>query len=386
MKTHLLSLLITASVVLAQTQCPTLPSPLPSATGLPSVTTVPNPWQFFNGAAVNSTADWTCRRNELMTLVQEYMWGYYPDHSQEIVTATRSGNSINITVQAGTKRTSFSASLSFPSTTTNGTIPVLVSPGLIVNTPFLNAGLAIATFDTSTIAADSNSKTGAFWDLYSGQDIGVLLAWAWGFHRVIDALQLVVPEVDLNRIAVIGCSRWGKAALTAGIFDSRVTLTIPMSSGVYGTAPFRENFEQDGWNEKLESNFEGAPWWSTSRIGQFVDDNNLLPFEAATFVALVAPRAIVFDQGETDFQMNPQGVATVTFPAARAVYSWLGADSQIGLALRAGGHCDPSGYTNVIDFVQKTFFNANISRDYTDTGSYPPDPQAFPWSTSPPGQ
>jgi hypothetical protein len=73
---------------------------------------------------------------------------------------------------------------------------------------------------------------------------GVITAWAWGFHRVLDALILVAPEIDLERVGVTGCSRYGKAALAAGIFDERITLTLPMSSGAEGVAPWRFFFEQ----------------------------------------------------------------------------------------------------------------------------------------------
>lgn len=52
--------------------------------------------------------------------------------------------------------------------------------------------------------------------------LGVLTAWAWGFSRILDAIIEEVPEFDQKRVGVIGCSRDGKSALGAGIFDERV--------------------------------------------------------------------------------------------------------------------------------------------------------------------
>lgn len=52
--------------------------------------------------------------------------------------------------------------------------------------------------------------------------LGVLTAWAWGFSRILDAIIEEVPEFDQKRVGVIGCSRDGKSALAAGIFDERV--------------------------------------------------------------------------------------------------------------------------------------------------------------------
>ena len=59
--------------------------------------------------------------------------------------------------------------------------------------------------------------------------IGVLLAWGWGYHRVLDALTQVAPEIDVTRVGTIGCSRYGKAALAAGIFDERVRNSFVVS-------------------------------------------------------------------------------------------------------------------------------------------------------------
>ena len=49
-----------------------------------------------------------------------------------------------------------------------------------------------------------------------------MTAWAWAESKILDALEQVVPEVDTARVGVVGCSRYGKAALAAAIFDERV--------------------------------------------------------------------------------------------------------------------------------------------------------------------
>ncbi|KAF8887575.1 hypothetical protein BD779DRAFT_1527000 [Infundibulicybe gibba] len=293
----------TAICVLAFTRtisgaCPTLPKPLPSATSLPIITALPNPWQFFDGTPVRSTADWSCRKAEIKTLAQEYLYGYYPDHSRE----------------TGGKSASFETTLTLP-------------PGSRSRT---------ATFDVNTVAADSTTESGAFWELYSGRDIGVLTAWAWGYHRIIDALIQVAPEIDRKRVGVT-------AALAAGIFDERVTLSIPMSSGIEGVGPWRFFFEEGGANEKINNIFGFAPYWSTSKLGQFT---------------------------------NPEGEASVTYPATHALYQWLGAGTN--------NHCDISGYANIQDFMKKIFFNTAITRNYSDITPYTPFTSAFPWLGSAP--
>ncbi|CAL1716611.1 unnamed protein product [Somion occarium] len=332
--------------------CPTLPSPLPSASALPIVQELPNPFAFFDGTPLTSPDDWECRRAEIKTLVQEYLYSYHPDHSLENVTARRTGNNIAITVKANGKTASFSTTLTFPNNRApTSPIPVVINPGALDNNVFLSSGIALATFDVNSIAADSTSKTGAFWTLYAPEDIGVLMAWAWGFNRILDALELVAPEVDPKRVGVIGCSRWGKAALVAGMFDDRITLTMPMSSGLEGISQWRFLFQELGPNENITNIFAGAPWWVTSRLGQFVNDTRRMPFDSHLQASLVAPRALIWDQGLTDIQVRVVPVAPT-----QAIYDFLGVKDQYGAALRNSGHCDPSGYSNIKDFMNRVFF------------------------------
>ena len=81
--------------------------------------------------------------------------------------------------------------------------------------------------------------------------LGVLTAWAWGFHRVLDGIELKVPEIDATKSGVTGCSRLGKAALAAGLFDKRIAITMPRCSGVQGAGPYR--YSLSGQGENLEN-------------------------------------------------------------------------------------------------------------------------------------
>lgn len=171
---------------------------------------------------------------------------------------------------------------------------------------------------------------------------GVLTAWAWGFHRTLDALNQTVPEIDAARAGATGCSRLGKGALAAGLLDARIALTMPMSSGVQGLGPYRYH-NMSGQDETLENSKAGAGWWSDNALGTFVNHAENLPYDAHTVAAAIAPRALVIDQGTGDPYTNSKATAVVVYPAAKAVYDWLGAGDQIAMAVRSGGHCDMSG-------------------------------------------
>ena len=152
--------------------CPTTPSPMPKAAAFPSIKTMPDPFLYLDGKTrVQSKDEWIqCRQPEILKLLQEYQYGYYPDHSQETVTATQSGNTLTVTVTVGGKTANIAASLNLPSG--GGPFPVVISIGGMDTKSYVNVGIAVVTFDYTKVAADNNSKTGSFWTLYSGKDIG----------------------------------------------------------------------------------------------------------------------------------------------------------------------------------------------------------------------
>ncbi|KAF2015351.1 carbohydrate esterase family 15 protein, partial [Aaosphaeria arxii CBS 175.79] len=362
--------------------CPATPNPMPKAADLPAVKTMPDPFLYLDGKTrVQSKEEWlACRQPEIMKLLQEYQYGYYPDHSLETVTATRSGTKLDVTVAVGGKSATISATLNLPSG--SGKFPVVISIGGMDTKAYTAAGIAVVTFDYGKVAADSNSKSGSFWTLYSGKDIGVLTAWAWGFHRVLDGIELKVPEIDATKSGVTGCSRLGKAALAAGLFDKRIAVTMPMCSGVQGAGPYR--YSLSGQGENLENSKSGAGWWTSSGISQFVGKSTQLPYDAHTIVAAIAPRAVILEQNSGDQFTDSKGTATVTFPAAKVVYNFLGAGEQLGMSIPSGGHCDMNGYGAVLPFVQKVLQGKTPSKNFDDLGSWKAMPEAYPWATNVP--
>lgn len=110
----------------------------------------------------------------------------------------------------------------------------------------LERGYALLVMDSLQIASDDIKHEGAFYELYpygkeaSGQT-GVLMAWAWGASKILDAVYNGLAEefrLDPEASMVTGVSRWGKATAVCGAFDERFRMTIPACSGAGGLALF----------------------------------------------------------------------------------------------------------------------------------------------------
>lgn len=245
----------------------------PDPNDLPAVNNLPDPFTFFSGRKVRFPEDWRARRTEIKDLAQYYEFGYMPAPPQSLAVSSTdqtvgalSYKSIAITVRDSSQSASFTPILYLP-TNGNPPYPVIVEEDIFANPifappnpAFLDGGyavLSIPTWDLPAfglpgIASDDGNHTGAFFDLYpykldnAGDDHGVLLAWAWGASRGVDALDYLAANspayanlLDLRKLVVTGYSRWGKAALLAGMLDERFQLTAPGGSGSGGATPYR---------------------------------------------------------------------------------------------------------------------------------------------------
>ena len=125
---------------------------------------------------VTTREEWyQCQQPQLIQLLQEYLYGNYPDHSQETVEVLRYGNTMTINVTAGGKTGSFSARLSIPSSSSRkGPFPAMIfmgAPNYGREGYYTSNGYILAEIIAEEIASEMN-KTGAFWDIYGGRDIG----------------------------------------------------------------------------------------------------------------------------------------------------------------------------------------------------------------------
>ncbi|WP_437685266.1 glucuronyl esterase domain-containing protein [Sorangium sp. So ce176] len=341
---------------------------LPAASSLPAYETHHDPFLMLDGSRITKRSEWACRRAEIKAQVEEYESGPKPAVARENVTGAFSGKTLTVDVKEGAKSVSFSIDINAPAGAPSGPIPLLISLagfGFITldTSVFTSNGVATAVFNNNEIGAQSGGGsrgTGKFYDLY-GKDhpASSMIAWAWGVSRIIDALEKTpAANIDPRRIAVTGCSRDGKGALTAGAFDERIALTIPQESGAGGSASWRVSQAGKNAGENVQTLSHAAgeqPWFRAdfgSNFGSKVDN---LPFDHHMVMGLVAPRALLVLDNKIDWL----GIDS-TFTAgsiAHAIWEGLGVPDRMGY-WQLGGHehCQfPSAQRAMLEAYVKKF-------------------------------
>lgn len=314
---------------------PTLPSTGQSSTRLP------DPFKRLDGTRVATRADWRCQRQLTLRLAEKFVYGEKPG-TPSSVSGSVTSSRITVDVAHNGRSTSFSANVSLPSG--SGPHPaVVVYGGFGADTATIrSAGAAVISFDPYVVGKEGTgraTKQGAFYDIYgSNSQTGLLMAWAWGVSRIIDVIEESGGTILRgDATGVTGCSRFGKGAFVAGVFDQRIALTMPIESGTAGVPIFR-GVPGEG-AQSLSSAYGEQPWFGDA-FGSFTGNPNALPVDTHQMVGLVAPRGLFVMDNPHIANLGPRS-ASVAALAGAEVYKALGAGSNITYwsDVADGSHC-----------------------------------------------
>jgi hypothetical protein len=323
------------------------------------------------GQPLTSPAQWTLRRQELLSSILEVEYGALPPpvplnavllntrqakayggatHCQyrlELHTSPPLSFTLDVRLPAG-------ASASLPVLLNGDACWDYLKPEVIQYV--LARGFILATFNRTEIvpdAPDPQRQVGLN-AAFPGLDFGALAAWAWGYHRAVDFL-LTLPAVDPTRIAISGHSRGGKTALLAGATDERIALTNPNDSGCGGAGCYRI---QGAGSETLADILRQFPFWFSPRLPAYIGREHALPFDQHALKALVAPRRLLSTEALGDLWANPSGTWH-THAAAAEVFRFLGVEERIAIWYRPGGHEHSlADFAALLDFAAWQFDGA----------------------------
>jgi hypothetical protein len=382
--------------------------------------TLPDPLQTLSGETVSDAQAWeTKRRPEVLKIVEENQYGRAPgrptDMRFEVVEDSApafDGKAIRkqIKIHLGEGESSQAIDLLvYLPADAKGPVPLLLNisftaNNLMVDDPgvkfgrtwdreqnkrvpaengrrfgslpvldFIERGFGIATFNYADVDPDvAGAIAHGVRQKYLRDDKeqpaddewGTIAAWAWGISRVVDFFE-TDKQVNAYQIAITGCSRLGKTVLWAGANDPRIALVIASCSGEGGAAILRRNYGETiaHMSSPKRYFYQFAP-----NYHKWADDPSSAPMDANLLLALIAPRPLLLQTGDTDKWSDPKGEFLAAVDATK-VYKLFGKQGidvstlpptgelvggDLAFYMHDGGHgLVPSDWGVYLDFMEK---------------------------------
>ena len=366
---------------------------------------LPELLKFADGTPVRTAQQWKKRRREILGLYENCMYGKMPDAAEEEVTymITAGGEAqereMKITVRRDGREASFTVRVTLPDKPVPGMACFLEycpfswfgKPLRSPNAKIAAArGYAAIQYDPGSVASDNDLHQGAYFDLYpyrgeQDRQDGVLLDWAWGACRILDALEAGAASelgIDPALCMVAGVSRYGKSAAVAGAYDERFRVTIPSCSGAGGIAMYRtdnhgkaydlsmlggpENWVNESINEPFENLKGGEGYWFCRNFRQ-TESAEQLPVDQHMLCALAAGenRHMIIVTGITSEGWNNTEGQCLAFVASQGVWELLGAGDANNMVIHLDGHAIlPSDMDMILDYCDVHLFGKKREEVY----------------------
>jgi acetyl esterase/lipase len=346
-----------------------------------------DPFLMPNGKRVSTKKEWQKQRQYIKTMLAHYQYGEMPPVPQNVVVKETlseevyNGTAIKKEYVLTLKRNGKSLDLHFGliKPKRSGSFPVVIKNDRSINEipdeinlEAIKRGYIMCQYVRTDLSLDDKNvqltRSSGIFPLYPEYDWGTIAVWAWGYQLIIDYFE-TLDFVDIEKIVVTGHSRGGKTAFCGGIYDERIAITAPNSSGLGGTASHR--YFELGQDEQTigHASFANAHWW-TPEFFKLAGFEARLPYDAHFGKAIIAPRAFFNAHALQDYWANPFGTF-LTFEAAKKVYKWMGVEDNIKMHWRTGGHLQGViDWLALLDFSDQYFYNKKVE-SRLDINPYP---------------
>lgn len=385
--------------------------------------TLADPLVFENGKAVNDTKAWEGRRNEILRMFEQEVYGSSPEwdgtltasvvwENNQALGGKATGKEVKLTLIRGERELNLYLLIFLPHSSQpvpfflgynfngNHTITnekeTLITKSWVSNSKELfitgnqataasrglnesrwpveeivSRGFGLATIYYGDVDPDFDDgfQNGVHALMGTPRDSsswGSVAAWAWGLSRVMDYLE-ENSAVDSEKVAVLGHSRLGKAALWAGASDTRFAMVISNNSGCGGAALSKRQF-----GETVGVINTKFPHWFADNYKKYNQKEDVLPVDQHQLLALIAPRPLYVASALDDRWADPRGEFLASI-AASPVWKLLGLPGlpvsempevekpvagTIGYHIRRGKH-DITLYDwqQYLNFAEKHFLN-----------------------------
>jgi dienelactone hydrolase len=180
-------------------------------------------------------------------------------------------------------------------------------------------------------------------DVYSKGYVSATMKGIWNHRRAVDVLQSL-PEVDPDRIGVIGHSLGGHNSLFVSVFEPRIKVAV--TSCGFNAFPkyFKGNLK--GWSHK---------GYMPRIATDYGLDPKRIPFDFTEILGAIAPRPVFINAPLRDANFEVSGVQDCV-AAASPVYELLGAKDALRPVYPDAAHdFPPEVRKQAYEFVEATF-------------------------------
>ena len=294
--------------------------------------------QMADGSAV--TADtWAVRRKEMLSLLETHSYGRTPQVSVQVTGVVTEPcryecagkcwlEVVEIRYQTEYGQGSFPIQIFTPVEIEKPPVMLHIAFGLVPHRyipveEIMDGGYALVVVNYRDMVNDNRNGDfsdgiGAHFRMSkerAGDEWGKVGMWAWGASRVLDYLMAEKKNLDTQKVAVIGHSRLGKAALWCAAQDERFAAAISNNSGYGGAASSKH-----GHGERVTDFLQVGSWdFFCENFKKHRDElEDQKPYDQSFLLALIAPRYLLVGSAEQDRGADPEAEFLTTLHASAA--------------------------------------------------------------------